>query len=94
VCRRGVWFSISRLLARVPFNTLPVDGCAWEHKLIQCALPAPEFKQSYVDCLTLNITVPAVQNDNNSSRPLLHLCTVVLLQRAAVRTRNVTSGGL
>ncbi|KAK4447163.1 Alpha/Beta hydrolase protein [Podospora aff. communis PSN243] len=56
-----------------PLPLSPVDGCAWEHKLIQCALPAPEFEQSDIDCLTLNIAVPGVQDNDGPSWPVLAL---------------------
>jgi len=57
-----------------PLPLSPVDGCQWEHKLIQQTLPSPEFEQSDTECLTLNIAVPHIETSGASSRwPVLAL---------------------
>ncbi|KAK5659820.1 hypothetical protein OQA88_1032 [Cercophora sp. LCS_1] len=52
-----------------PIPLSPVDGCQWEHKLIQHSLPSPEFEQSDTECLTLNIAVPDLATDGRGGQP-------------------------
>ncbi|KAK4207424.1 putative carboxylesterase [Rhypophila decipiens] len=56
-----------------PIPLSPLAGCQWEHSLIQHALPSPEFEQSDIECLTLNLAVPDVEQEGTRTWPVLAL---------------------